>query len=216
MTSRLRQHASKYHKAAHKAKVISKYAEACERFDKAGSQQHAAHVAAWIAYGPEGRIPAVDELRLLVKLLKKGGTGLIPFRLRQVLPETQAVLLTAKDPKCRSWQKASRALQKRLSKFRCCQPPAQEEANGAQEEKAAAISDSTVAPEACRAHVDKDELPVARCARRRVLDMHEPSISSKRLFRKMNEWEFLSPEAKVAQLSEARAIVREACATPAS
>ena len=123
-STRLRGHAAKYHGLAHKSVVIATYSAKAEEFDRADMCRHAAHVASWIAYGPEGRIPKKAELQLLEKFLGRLGGGRLPSRLREVLPDAQEAL-RALPPGglTEAWQEAAQQLRRSLQKLRCCRQP---------------------------------------------------------------------------------------------
>ena len=61
-----------------------RYSRKVDSFDKRAVRKHAAHVAAWIAYGPKGQEPGLEELQLLRRFLTSLGAGLLPSRLKEV------------------------------------------------------------------------------------------------------------------------------------
>lgn len=182
MLKRLRHHAAKFHRHANKPRVVRKYVAAAEHFGKAEVRQHAAHVAAWVAYAPEDRIPDVSELRLLAQLVRKLGSGPLPPRLRLVLPAAQRSLrsyTSASD----EWEVARSYLQKRLARLRCCaestpqieEAPATPTVSSEKNKKDASGGGSVSGPEA--------------------------------IFRSMNRWANMRLEEKSKCLEEAAAVV---------
>ena len=173
-------------------------------------RKHAAHVAAWIAYGPEGRIPEVAELELLKKFIDKVGAGLLPSRLNEVLPDAQAVLrMVSTGQAGEGWTQAERKLRESLQKFRCCRgladkagaKPAAEE----NVEEIVMVSDLDVVEtglqpeEAILLQVDEDD------------DDPESSGASKQhlqLVSKINEWGFLDDGQRVERLQQAEEAAR--------
>ena len=106
--------------------MVRRYVKAADSFGKAAARQHAAHVAAWLAYGPPGYTPSTEELQLLTTLLNKFGNGLLPSRLQKVLPAAQAAMkqfaaaASLDGEGGQAWEQAFNALKKRLRKFQCC------------------------------------------------------------------------------------------------
>ncbi|CAE7354386.1 unnamed protein product [Symbiodinium natans] len=221
-SQRLRRHAGKYHRLAHKSTVISKYSAKAEEFGKADLRKHAAHVAAWIAYGPKGKVPGADELELLTKFMGKLGGGPLPSRLREVLPIAQEALRSSPRPSDgvdEGWKRAEQELRRSLQKFRCCCRP-MEEACAARVSKEAAQDivvesdmsdndpadvlhdhafDDTDASDAgddnAIIHVQADTAPPA----------HDQRLQ---LFSKMNEWGFLDEAQRLERLEQVEAIAK--------
>lgn len=183
--------------------MISKYSHEAERFDKAAMRKHAAHVAAWIAYGPQGRIPDIDELQLLQKFIEKLGAGLLPARLREVLPDVQAVLRRVPVGEAsEAWQETEQQLRRSFQKFRCCRQPANKAAvrpNG----QAGAAAAGPVLPDDGLAFegVLPEEVEL-------FVKEGDPGSAGKssqhlQLFRKINEWGFLDSAQRTDRLKQA-------------
>ena len=122
----LRKHTARYHRKAQKQKlaVVRKYCREVHEFDTAAVRKHAAHVAAWIAYAPSGRIPDLGELTLFQKFIERLGAGQLPSRLKEVLPDAQAILQSIQAHQVgEAWRQAESKLQQSLQKFRCCRKP---------------------------------------------------------------------------------------------
>ncbi|CAE6948730.1 unnamed protein product [Symbiodinium sp. CCMP2592] len=178
MLKRLQRHAAKFHQHANKSRVIRKYAAAAEHFEKAEVRQHTAHVAAWVAYPPEDRIPDVSELRLLAQLVRKLGSGPLPARLRLVLPAAQRSLRSYSSAG-NEWEEARSSLQKRLARLRCCaeSPPLIEEA------------------------------PATATASSEKKDASGSVSGPESIFKSMNRWANMRLEEKSKCLEEAAAVV---------
>eukprot|EP00439_Symbiodinium_sp_Y106_P023210 s6180_g2.t2 len=182
--------------------LISKYSHEADRFDKAAMRKHAAHVAAWIAYGPPGRIPDIDELQLLQKFIDKLGAGMLPARLREVLPDVQTVLRRIPVGEAsEAWQGTEQQLRLSFQKFRCCRQPANKAAvrPAGQAGPAAdpflpdgALAVEGVLPEENKIFVEEDDQGSAG-----TLSQHL------QLFRKINEWCFLDSAQRTQRLQQA-------------
>ena len=190
---------------------IGKYSSEADRSDTASVRKHAAHVAAWIAYGPKGRIPEVDELQLLQKFLTKVGGGLLPARLREVLPDAQCRLQSV--PKSRTsvaWQQAGYALEARLQKFRCCQTTGETALRGTTNSTNATAKD--LIPVAADV-VAKAWLPVVSGASVTVAKdstLRASTSQNLELFHKMNQWGLMDHAQRLQRLKQAEAAARSA------
>ena len=192
MIRRLQRHAARFHRHASKLQVVRKYAAAVDHLGTASLRQHAAHVAAWIAYAPAGSAPSSAELELLAQMASKLGTGPLPGRLRLVLPAVQASLRSLPPPS-EDWEVARSNLQKRLLRFRCCRlEDAAAGSDRAQQGKEATVSESTALGSAKRMSGDGPSVP-----------------GCSRIFRKMNLWANMEPEEKAKCLEEAEAITQD-------
>ena len=180
MAARLRRHAAKYHGHARRWRIVQNYFKASGSFGRAAMRQHAAHVAAWLAYGPPAYVPGVSELRLLTKLLDGVGSSLLPTRLQEVLPDAQAALQAASSGSAHSeaWEQAASRLKQRLRKFQCCRRHARPSAivSVAATSKAA-LADKPVAEE------KTGDVSPGACAVQAVA-----CAGQQQLFRKMNAW----------------------------
>ena len=180
MTARLRRHAAKYHGHARRWRIVQNYFKASDSFGRAAMRQHAAHVAAWLAYGPPAYVPGVSELRLLTKLLDGVGSGLLPTRLQEVLPDAHTALQAASSGSAHSeaWEQAASRLKQRLRKFQCCRRHARPSAivSMAATSKAA-LADKPVAEE------KTGDVSPGACAVQAVA-----CAGRQQLFRKMNAW----------------------------
>ena len=80
--------------------------------------QRAAHVAAWLAYDPRGRVPKLEEFQCLSHFLDKFKGWLLPSHLGEVLPDVLTVLKSV-SPKSvnEAWEQAREELQKSLLEF---------------------------------------------------------------------------------------------------
>ena len=184
MASRLHRHAAKYHGCGNKAHVIRRYSDASNTFGQAATRQHAAHVAAWIAYGPAGLLPDISELQLLGKLVDKMGSGLLPSRLNGVLPHVLAVTCSSEFTSTgEAWTAARDELQGKLRKFRCCRESLQERSalEGSAKKNDAVLATSSILFAESRSGGDGTEEVCVDASGGRA-------VSPKRLFRKMNEW----------------------------
>eukprot|EP00439_Symbiodinium_sp_Y106_P058509 s2891_g8.t1 len=107
---------------------ISTYWEKADYADQSDLRRLAAPVASWIAYGPPGRIPTVEEFQLVTKFMNKMDGGLLPSRLRDVLCEMERRLQSLPRQADDSWNKAEKRLQKSCRKLhrRCNETVADE------------------------------------------------------------------------------------------
>ena len=203
MTQRLRLHAARFHGHANPPAVIRKYAEAAETFDRAAARRHAAHVAAWIAYVPEGRAPRRTAMRLLLRLLAKLGGGSLPARLEHVLPEALALLEATEVEGHAAWNHASSELKRRLRKLRCCRAPvpvASGAATSAPSSTEMNLKADGVAPQAVEVAASAGPAPTDRTLASEASRMH-----AKQLFRKMNAWRNMAPAEQVECLRQVEA-----------
>ena len=200
---RLRKHAAKFHKHRNKQLVISKYSKAADHADRATARQHSAHVAAWIAFTPS-RQPGSAELKLLSKYLDLLGSGLLPFRLTQVLPQVQAVLRNADLSSAGAWKHESRQLQNKLQTLCSCR-----EVSGGvshcraprEERKPAVVLKPASGVGGAQAE------PQSQASSSRALACRASQPPSHQLFRKMNEWANLGPADRWEHLDRAKAIL---------
>ena len=153
-------------------------------------------MASWIAYGPEGRVPTVEEFQLLTKFMNKMDGGLLPSRLSDVLCEMNRRLQSLPRPADDAWDKAEKRLQKSFRKLhrRC------------NERVADAVVVATGGDEL---KAEQDEALQVREA----ADAGSPCTSARShqhltLFRKMNEWGFLDDSQKLERLEQAEEATR--------
>ncbi|CAE7495715.1 unnamed protein product [Symbiodinium microadriaticum] len=195
---RLRIHARLYHqRKTDKPAAISTYWEKADSADQSYLRRLAAVVASWIAYGPPGRIPTVEELQLLTKFIHKMDGGLLPSRLSDVLCEMKRRLQSLPRPADEAWNEAEKRLQRNYRKLhrRCRQSDA---------DTAAVAADHDLVDE----DVQEEALQV-----READDAGSPCTSAQSdqglvLFRKMNEWGFLDGEQKLERLQQAEVVSR--------
>ena len=186
-------------------------------------KKHAAHVAAWIAYAPRGCIPYRNELQLLQMYIERLGAGLLPTRLKEVLPAAQAVLQSIPAQQVSdAWRQRESMLQQSLQKFPCCRKQrdqvAQRRSKGNDEEgksdvvvaaKMQLSSDLVLVSDGELALEDSEVQP------QDVEDMAAdaaclslPSNQHSQLARAINEWGFLDESQKIARLKIAEAATR--------
>ena len=168
---------------------ISTYWEKADYADQSDLRRLAAPVASWIAYGPPGRIPTVEEFQLVTKFMNKMDGGLLPSRLRDVLCEMERRLQSLPRQADDSWNKAEKRLQKSCRKLhrRCNETVADE---------TVVAADAGIADAELRA--EQDVAPQVR----ETQDSGSPCASAQSdqhlmLFRKMNEWGFLDNAQKL-------------------
>ncbi|CAE7361382.1 unnamed protein product, partial [Symbiodinium microadriaticum] len=175
---------------------ICTYSGKADYVDQPALRRLAAPVASWIAYGPRGRIPTMEELQLLTKFLDKMDGGLLPSRLSIVLSEMKAVLQSLPRQADEAWNKVEKRLQRSYRKLhrRCSEP--------ASDAVAVAADDDHIADVELEA--EQEEAVQVREA-----DISGSSSTSVRsdqhlmLFRKMNEWGFLDNTQKLERLQQA-------------
>ena len=222
---RLREHAARYHRKSHnlKAAVIRKYSRKLQGFDTAAVRKHAAHVAAWIAYRLRDPIPDLRELKLLQKFVKRLGTGILPSRLKEVLPNAQAVLQSMQAHQVsEAWHEAESKLQQGLQKFRCCRAPKDKVGKRGRNSKDVEVEShvTTAAERKFSAHqilVSHDDLTVAD-SEAEPQDIEKPGVDAEssspppkqhlQLFNKINEWGFLDDSQRLERLKKAEAAMR--------
>ena len=223
---KLRKHATRYHRKSHslKADVIRNYDRDLQGFDTPAVRQHAAHVAAWIAYGPRGQIPDLRELKLLQKFVERLGAGLLPSRLKDVLPDAQAALQSSRAHHfSEAWHEAEGKLQQSFQKLRCCRTPKDKVAKTGSNREDVDVESADMTLAGKRKHcadvalVSDDELTIADSE----AEPHEigktfvdaefaspPSNQHLQLFRKINEWGLLDESQRLARLKEAETVTR--------
>ncbi|CAE7396243.1 unnamed protein product [Symbiodinium natans] len=184
---KLRRHAKRFHHSPCPARVVKWYAKHAVKFRQKAAGQHAAHVAAWIAFGPISRLPKVPEIELLTKLLQKLRSGELPPRLQQVLPKVQAVLQVMRTPS-KPWHQATGCLRRELHKLRCCHTRLAGDHD--------VMSGAPLAPEA--ADVESE----------RTAEATSSPNAKKRLERKVEEWAGKRPAARLACLQQAKRVVQ--------
>ncbi|CAE7431237.1 unnamed protein product [Symbiodinium sp. CCMP2592] len=198
MTSidRLRIHARLYHRRkTDKPAAISTYWEKADCADQSDLRRLAAPVASWIAFGPAGRIPTVEELQLVTKFMNKIDGGLLPSRLSDVLCEMKRRLQSLPRQADEAWNGAEKRLQKSYRKLhRRCRE--------SETDTVVVAADAEIAGAELRAEQDV-ALQV-----RDTDDSGSPSASAQSdqhlmLFRKMNEWGFLDNAQKLERLQQA-------------
>ena len=208
MTARLRRHAAKFHGRSRRQRqhVVQKYLTALRGFDRAAAQQHAAHVAGWLAYGPKEYSPKESELRLLSKFLDRLGKGVLPCRLQGALPEVLVKLQSVRggEGADQAWAQAADALRKKLKKFHCCRrepedgprpvAPIQE----APKERAVRDAD--------RKNIEGELEPAARGVQATEAPPHPESCGLQRLFRKKAEWANMQQSERAECLLRAEAV----------
>ena len=200
MTERLHRHAAKFHSKRERQHVVRKYFTALCSFDKAAAQQHAAHVAGWLAYGPEDYSPNEAELRLLSKFLDRLGTGVLPARLQQVLPDVLRVLQSPGVPRAdETWAQAADALRRKLKKFRCCRQVPEDGRRPVAEKSTAQPMDQDVSEE--------DQQSVPRGPQPTETPLHPAPCGLQRLFRKKAEWTNMQTTERAECLLLAEAVV---------
>ena len=146
------------------------------------------------------------------KFIGKMGGGLLPSRLREVLPETQAALqrAEARGQACENWKEAEQELKKSLQKFSCCRNSA---------DKAAASHDTILQGVVAVADDDCSGSGEVQPAGEQVtqvdsdVDAADPAFSVAsdqhlQLVSKMNEWGFLSDAQRLARLQQAEEAAR--------
>eukprot|EP00439_Symbiodinium_sp_Y106_P084302 s177_g25.t1 len=197
---RLRRHACIYHQHKHKLAVIGKYSQKADCFDQTDLRRHAAHVASWITYGESGRIPAMDEIKLLKKFFDKIDGGRLPHRLRDVLSDMQSMLQSLPKPAHEAWNKAERQLQKSLRKLhrRGHEPVGDAVVVAAHDDFAKA--ERKADQDDCVQVTEADDS--ASPGTSAIADQHL------RLFRKRNEWSFLDDSQKLERLRQAEQAAR--------
>ena len=222
---RLRRHAGKYHRLAHKSTVISKYSAKADDFGKADLRKHAAHVAAWIAYGPKGRTPETDVLKLLRKFMGQLGGGPLPARLREVLPDVQEALRSVPQPSARvdeGWTRAAHELRRSLQKFRCCRGPVEKTCTARVSKEGArdtvVVSDMSDMSDNDLADAQHDHAFDATDARdagdgnaiiQVEADAAPPAHDQHlQLFSKINEWGFLDEAQRLERLEQVEAMAK--------
>eukprot|EP00439_Symbiodinium_sp_Y106_P076853 s1733_g15.t3 len=196
---RLHIHARLYHRRkTDKPAAISTYWEKADYCDQSDLRRLAAPVASWIAYGPQGRIPRVEEFQLLTKFLDKMDGGLLPSRLRAVLSEMLTVLQSFARPDDEAWNKAEKRLQKSYRKLR---RRSTESETGA---GVVAMDDDIVEAE-LRAEDVALQIPEAEDSGTPWPCTSDQPQSDQHLilFRKMNEWGFLDNAQKLERLQQA-------------
>ncbi|CAE7748108.1 unnamed protein product [Symbiodinium sp. CCMP2456] len=208
MTARLRRHAAKFHGRSRRQRqhVVRKYLQALRGFDKAAAQQHAAHVAGWLAYGPKDYSPKEAELWLLSKFLDRLGKGVLPGRLQQALPDVLVKLQSLRGGPWadQAWAQAADALAKKLKKFRCCRREP--------EEGPRPVAGSQKAPKECadqnadRDGFEEDMEPAARGVQAMEAPPHPESGGLQRLFRKKAEWVNMQQSERAECLLRAEAV----------
>ncbi|CAE7469988.1 unnamed protein product, partial [Symbiodinium sp. CCMP2456] len=205
MTERLRRHAARFHSKRQRKHVVRKYFKALRSFDTAAAQQHAAHVAGWLAYGPEDYSPNEAELRLLSKFLDRLGTGVLPARLQQVLPDVLRVLQSPGVSRAEeTWAQAADALTRKLRKFRCCRQGPADGRRPVNEIRSSAEK-STVQP--MDQDVSKgDQQPAARGTQPTQALLPAP-CGLQQLFRKKAEWTNMHSTERAECLLRAEAVV---------
>ena len=208
MTARLRRHAAKFHGRSRRQRqhVVQKYLTALRSFDRVAAQQHAAHVAGWLAYGPKEYSPKESELRLLSKFLDRLGKGVLPCRLQEALPEVLVKLQSVRggEGADQAWAQAADALRKKLKKFHCCRrepedgprpvAPIQE----APKERAVRDAD--------RKNIEGELEPAARGVQATEDPSHPESCGLQRLFRKKAEWANMQQSERAECLLRAEAV----------
>ncbi|CAE7494218.1 unnamed protein product [Symbiodinium natans] len=189
---------------------ISRYSQRADQFDKAAVRKHAAHVAAWIAYGPKGWLPDINELQLLKKFIDRMRGGLLPSRLMEVLPETLAALQRAVATWQASeiWKQAEQELQKSLLKFRCCRRPADDAASGAAvAQDVVAVSD-VECTHSGGFQLDGGEVIQVDSGDEADQSSAQASSQHLQLVSKMNEWGFLDSAQRLERLRQAEEAAR--------
>ena len=184
---------------------ISRYSKKADHFDQAALRRHAAPVASWIAYGPKGRVPEVKELNLLKQLMDKMDGSRLPSRLQGVLSDMQAAIQSLPGrPANEAWTQAERQLQKSLRKLhrRC---------NKSVEHLGAVATDDDFADAEVEAELH--EVVHAACVTGKTAPAASICASARSdqhltLFRKMNEWGFLSDAEKLERLKQAEQAAR--------
>ena len=210
MDCRLHQHAAKFHRCSKKRMVLQKYSRAADCFGRAAARQHAAHVAAWIAYAPPETIPGEAEQKLLGKYLSLLGSGLLPLRLQLVLPEVQAALQRADWSSGSETQKAaSRSLLERLQTFRCCRRP---ETSSVEAANAPPEQNARVAASNGRGVSTENNQPLFQLLDSDSADGGVSLRSGSKqavhsLFRKINEWANMAQVERVQRLVESKALL---------
>ena len=180
----LRLLAAKFHSHVKKSVVVRRFARVADGFGAREAQQHAAHVAAWIAYAPPDYVPSISVMKLLTQLLAKLGDGMLPSRLRKVLPKAQTSL-EALHKTCswceedRGWERARTKLICSLKKLRGCRFDQQ----GHPREAPVASSSEGAPPSAGLG--DGDDL--CEC----------PSAAMQQLLREVNTWTSMKEEEKL-------------------
>eukprot|EP00439_Symbiodinium_sp_Y106_P023197 s2817_g2.t2 len=197
---RLRRHARQYHRHAHKSVVISRYSQKADHFDQSALRRHAAPVASWIAYGPRGRIPTVQEFKLLKKFMDKIDGVMLPSRLSDVLSDMQTVVRILPRPADDVWLKAERQLERSLRQLR----------HRCNETKAVTRA---VAPDDDTLDADQKSEPDEALQVRKAEDLAFEGALARSdqhltLFRKVNEWNFLDDVQKLERLQQAEVATR--------
>ena len=231
----LEKHAARYHRKTpgERADVIHNYASDLPGLDTLAMKKHAAHVAAWIAYAPVGYIPYRNELQLLQMFVERLGAGLLPTRLKEVLPTAQAVLQSIPAQQVSdAWRQRESMLQQSLQRFRCCRKPrdnvAERRSNGNNEE---VESDMIVAGKRTLPTdlflVSDDELTLDSEVQPKDVDeprLHDvedtaadetslallspDSNQPSQLFRTINKWGFLDESQRLYHIKIAEAATR--------
>ena len=222
---RLQDHAAKYQRRSHKQKAVvrRKYSKAVQGFGTAAVRKYAAHVAAWIAYGPRGGIPDLRELVLLRKFVERLGTGLLPGRLKDVLPDAHAAVQSSRAHQVsEAWHEAESRLQQSLQRFRCCRTHNDKVANRGSHCNDVEVESADTAVAGKRTLcadvvlVSDDELTADSEAEPQDIEetcvdaesSSPPSNQHLKLFRKINEWGLLDESQRLLRLKKAEAATR--------
>ena len=171
---------------------INWYTHQANFVDQSSLRKFATPVASWIAYGPEGCIPTVEEFQVLAKFMNKMDGGLLPPRLSDVLCEMKRRLQSLPRPADEAWNGAEKSLRRSYRELR-------RRCNETAADAAIVARDVDV--------VDADEQEESLQVRE-AEDAGSPCTSAQSdqhlmLFRKMNEWAFLDSEQKLERLQEA-------------
>ena len=177
---------------ARKQLRINWYTHQANFVDQSSLRKFATPVASWIAYGPEGWIPTVEEFQLMTKFMNKMDGGLLPSRLSDVLCEMKQRLLSLPRPADEAWNAAEKRLRKTYRQLlRRCNETAADAAvvaadvdvvNADEQEEALQVREAEDAGSACTSAQSDQHLM---------------------LFRKMNEWVFLDSAQKLERLQQA-------------
>ena len=222
---RLRDVAKKFHSKADKSVPLRKFSAKVHSFKRTSARRYAAHVAAWLAFAPKRYVPGATEIKLLHSFLLQVGGGQLPTRLQQILPLAQNALERV-APTDALLEEACEKLKKRLRSFSCCRSTQQSkdcsaadkspEAEGGEEDQEehqrnvghaveagcemGSCQESDVqcnAGDPGRAH---QVVCPASGAQPAAVQVHHQagSASSQRLFQKMNEWQNMAHDEKLA------------------
>ena len=194
MAPRLEVLAQNFHRRHDKSVAFRKFTKKAHDCSKQRARRYAAHVAAWIAYGPPTYVPGQTELKLLHDFLLKLGGGQLPARLEDVLPRTQSTLegMSVENSSCRE---LGEKLKERLRHFQCCRGAQTHEKN--KEAHAVVNDEDEDEEESC--HVVEVESSEEDCQESQTSSLQDaglpaaevcqgPHFSSQQLFNKMNEW----------------------------